>query len=156
MNREVQAIRRNLEQVLNGEPWYGRPVYAILGEVDESQAFHKPAPNAHSLTELLYHMITWADFTLQRLNKNKESDLKTSEELDWRTIDPNVHSWKKGMEEYRRIHDRILAILDEKDDDFLNEIVDERQYNFRFLLNGLVQHNIYHLGQVAYVRKMLG
>ncbi|MCY7309203.1 MAG: hypothetical protein LH619_00365 [Chitinophagaceae bacterium] len=42
-----------------------------------------------------------------------------------------------------------------KDDDFLVEPVDYRKYNFRFLLNAMIEHNIYHLGQVAYVNKML-
>jgi hypothetical protein len=45
--------------------------------------------------------------------------------------------------------------LKKKEDAFLEEKVDYRNYNFRFLLNGLVQHDIYHLGQIAYVGKML-
>lgn len=33
MNKEIQSIIRNLENTLDGEPWFGRPVYAILREV---------------------------------------------------------------------------------------------------------------------------
>jgi hypothetical protein len=32
--------------------------------------------------------------------------------------------------------------------------VDERKYNFRKLLHGLIQHDIYHLGQIAYIKKI--
>ena len=61
------------------------------------------------------------------------------------------------MDELKGTHKKITDLLTQKKDDaFLSEIVPNRKYNFRFLLNGLVQHNIYHLGQVAYLKKLLG
>ena len=57
MNKEIQSIIRNMENTLDGQPWYGRPVYAVLREVDSSIAYKKPAPNSHSLIELLYHPV---------------------------------------------------------------------------------------------------
>ena len=77
------------------------------------------------------------------------------ENMDWRKIDPAVHSWDKGVAEFKTLHKKIIELLETKDDEFLNGTVDYRKYSFRFLLNGLVQHNIYHLGQVAYVKKLL-
>ena len=50
---------------------------------------------------------------------------------------------------------KIIAGLKKKDDAFLKEIVDYRKYNFRFLINGMIEHNIYHLGQIAYLNKIL-
>jgi uncharacterized damage-inducible protein DinB len=156
MNKELQSIIRNLQNVNGGQPWFGRPVFALLEEVEESIVFKKPSANAHSCIELLYHMITWAEFTLRRIEKNDKEDLAAFEKIDWREIDPQVHSWKKGLAQFKEIHEKIVQQLQDKDDEFLKEIVDYRQYNYRFLLNGLIQHNIYHAGQVAYVSKMLG
>jgi hypothetical protein len=48
-----------------------------------------------------------------------------------------------------------MALLLQKDDSFLDEPVEYRKYDFRFLLNGLIQHNLYHTGQIAYVNKLL-
>ena len=154
MNKELQSIIRNLEKVNTGQPWYGRAVYEMLDEIDPAIVYKKPNKQ-HSLIELLYHMITWADFTLKRIQGDKGKDLAASEKLDWREIDPTVHTWKKGLAEFKTIHKKIVELLNEKDDEFLKEIVDYRKYNFRFLLNGLIQHNIYHIGQVAYVKKLL-
>jgi hypothetical protein len=75
--------------------------------------------------------------------------------LDWREIDPKNHTWEKGVDEFRKIHEKIIAILETKEDSFLKEIVPGREFNFRFMLNGLIQHNIYHLGQIAYLKKLL-
>ncbi len=155
MNKEIQSIIRNLENILDGDPWYGRPVYAILREVDSSIAYKKPTPGSHSLIELLYHLLTWAEFTLKRIEKDNINDLDAFEKLDWREIDPKLHDWDEGLGAFIAAHQQIIALLHTKKDTFLNEIVDYRQYDFRYLLNGLIQHNIYHLGQVAYLKKLL-
>lgn len=155
MNKELQSIIRNLENTLDGTPWYGRPVYAILREISPAIAYKKPSVNSHSLAELLYHMLTWAEFTLKRLERDHSQDLAAFEKLDWRPIDPAVHDWDEGLAALIATHQQIIALLQTKDEFFLSETVDYRQYNFRFLLNGLIQHNIYHLGQIAYAVKLL-
>lgn len=155
MNKETQSIIRRIENVNSGEPWFGRAVFVILEEVDAKKVSIKPNGTEHSMLELLYHMITWADFTLKRLEKNNKMDLSTFEKMDWRELNPKLHSWKKALAEFKAINKKIIALLDKKDDDFLLEIVDYRKYNYRFLLNGMIEHSIYHLGQVAYLNKML-
>ena len=155
MDKEVQSIRRNLQNVLDGNPWFGRPIYSILHEIHPVMVYTKPGGHSHSLIELLYHIITWAEFTVKRIQKDTESDMQTFEEMDWRLIDPHIHTWANALEEFKRNHDRIIELLQDKDDDFLKEKVDYRDYNFRFLLNGLIQHDIYHFAQIAYVKKLL-
>ena len=100
-------------------------------------------------------MNVWAEFTLKRLEKDEKHDMSYFEELDWRKIDPKKHTWKKGLAEFKSIHKKIIAILKKRDDAFLKEIVDYRKYNYRFLLNGMIEHNIYHAGQVAHLKKLL-
>jgi hypothetical protein len=155
MNTEIQSIITCLETVLDGQPWFGRAVYEMLGETNEEKVMIKPNQSGHTLLELLYHMNTWADFTLKSLETGKITDITTVEKLDWRSLDPGVHTWKKGMSDFQKTHESIIKILRDKDDDFLKEIVEHRKYNFRFLLNGLIQHDIYHVAQIAYINKFL-
>lgn len=155
MRKQTDSIINNFENTLSGEPWFGRAVYSILDVVDIKKVHIKPNDTEHSLIELLYHMITWADFTLKRIEKDMEHDLAAAESLDWRKIDPKIHTWKKGLAEFKAIHKKITTLLKKKEDEWLGEKVDFRKYNYRFLLNGLMQHNIYHLGQIAYLNKLL-
>ncbi|MBC7873878.1 MAG: DinB family protein [Ferruginibacter sp.] len=155
MNNEIQSIIRRIENVNSGEPWFGRSVYSILEEVYPKQVYSKPNNTEHSIAELLYHMITWADFILKRIQKDKINDLAAAEELDWRVINPKVHTWKKGLAEFKVIQNKIIALLKKQNEAFLEEKVDYRNYNFRFLVNGMIEHNIYHLGQIAYLKKLL-
>ena len=59
------------------------------------------------------------------------------------------------MAQFKVTHDLIIDLLDTKGDKFLSEDVDYREYNFRFLLHGIIQHDIYHIGQIAYLKKLL-
>ena len=155
MKSEIQSIIHRIKNVNSGDPWFGRSVYAILEEVNPSKASTRPNGSEHSLLDLLYHMITWADFTLKRIQKDQVNDMAVFENLDWREIDPSLHSWEKGLSEFKSIHQQIITDLETKADAFLEEKVDYRKYNFRFLINGMIEHNIYHLGQVAYISKLL-
>ena len=156
MNKETQSIIKNIENTLSGQPWFGRGVFELLNEIAESKVDVKPNAESHSLIELLWHMITWAEFTLAILEGRSINDLKTIEENDWRPIDPGKHTWKDGKEQLKSIHKNITGLLSLKDDSFLSDMVPTRSFNFRFMLNGLIQHNIYHAGQIAYLKKLLG
>ena len=155
MKKELNAIIRELENTLDGEPWFGRAVYKLLREVDPEKAFIKPNETEHSMVELLYHMITWTDFTLKRIENDKINDMAAFEKIDWREIDPSIHGWEEGLSEFIAVNQHIIALLKEKNDEFLGETVDYREYNFRFLLRGIIQHHIYHAGQIAYLVKLL-
>lgn len=155
MRTEIGSIIGHLENVLSGEPWFGRAIYDMLDEVDSKKVFQKPNGTEHSMIEIIYHMITWADFTLKRIEKDANYDLTAAEELDWRLINSKTHTWKKGLAEFKKINQQIIKLLRKKEDSFLDEKVDFRKYNYRFLLNGMIEHSIYHLGQIAYISKMI-
>ncbi len=69
MKEKIQYVVTTLKSVLQNEPWYGQSVMKILRDVDRDLVYKKPNETSHSLIELLYHMNTWAEFTL---NQNGE------------------------------------------------------------------------------------
>lgn len=155
MKKEILSIIQKIEEVNSGQPWFGKPVYSILKEVNTKKVYLRPNDTEHSMIELLYHMNTWAGFTLKRIEKDPDMDLVAFKKMDWRPINPDIHTWKKGMAEFRSIQKKIIKTLNKKDDSFLKEIVDFRKYNYHFLLHGMIEHNIYHIGQIVYLNKML-
>lgn len=155
MNREIQTIIQSLQDTLTGEPWYGAAVYTLLEEAQQADIYKKPGANPHSLADLLYHMLTWTQFALAAVQGKPEKEVRDFGKLDWRAINPAEHTWQKGLTAYKEANRQLLALLPTKDDTLLEQTVPARTYNFRVLLNGLIQHNIYHIGQVAYVTKCL-
>ena len=154
MKKEIQSLVNHIEETFGGQPWFGRAAFELLDEIDPSIVHIKPGNKEHSLSELLYHMITWMTFTEKRILGEKD-DMKAFEKLDWREMDASAQNWTDGLGELKRIKDRIISLLKEKEDSFLDEKVDFREYNFRFLITGMIEHSIYHLGQIAYVKKLL-
>jgi hypothetical protein len=154
MNKEIQSIITNLKNVLSNEPWYGTSVYTTLEEAAKTNVYKHPEEKHHSQIEILYHMITWAEFTLTSFEKGKEHEIQSIEKLDWRVIDPTKHTWQNGFHEFRSANESIISFLQTKQDDFLDENVEFGKYNMRFLLNGLIQHHINHAGQIAYLKNI--
>lgn len=152
MQTAINHIINRMENTLTGDPWYGRSVFSILEDCPAEKTSLPETSNSHSLPDLLWHMITWAEFTLRRI-EGRQDDPKEMEILDWRKLDPSIHTWANGLREIRQVHDQIIARLKEKEDDFLLQKVDYRSYDFGYLLHGLIDHTIYHLGQIALLQK---
>jgi uncharacterized damage-inducible protein DinB len=153
-NKEVLAIIHNLQNVWNGEPWFGKPVKEILTSLPENIVFNKPNNASHSAIELVYHLHAWASFCLHRVAKNADEGLITTDAANWPAANPGPHVWQEAIEALEKVQQDLITLLATKEDSFLDETVAFRKYNFRFLLNGLAQHNIYHAGQIAYLQKL--
>ena len=152
--QQVAALAQRLDDSLHGSPWYGTPVFQLLTTIDPDNAFTKAGNYPHSPAALLYHMIAWATFTLHRVKGLQDYDSETMEAMDWQVLDPAVQTWEKGLAQFRNLHLQLLEALQEKDDAWLNMKVMYRDYDFAFLLEGLIQHNIYHSGQFALLGKL--
>lgn len=155
-NQQIQHIIRLLKETYQGDPWHGRSIKALLSEVSPEIALKKPNAASHSIAELVYHMITWRDFATSRLQAEEGKDMKYFEDNDWRKLDLNsVQTWEQGLKLLEDSQQRLLTVLEQFQDSILPEKVEERKYNFKVLLYGVVQHDAYHAGQIAYVSKLL-
>ena len=154
MNNELKMYAAQLNENFSGEPWFGRNIQAILKEINEDIASQKPN-GQHSILELLYHMINWRLFTINRLEKSTAT-VKSFEENDWQVLDHQDKSlWQKGIEQLNDTQQRLLNLINTMKDEDLQSPVHERDYENRTLIIGIIQHDIYHLGQIAYIKKML-
>lgn len=155
MNREILQIVEQLKDVYEGEPWFGRSIKEILSEIDEAIVFEKPK-GQHSILELLWHMITWKEFAISRLRNDNQIPIKYFEENDWRELDHSDKTlWQQGLQQFAKIHNQLIEVIQQQKDEILSKRVDDRKYDFRKLLYGIIQHDIYHLGQIAYSKKMM-
>ena len=153
MNREILLITERLKDAYEGDPWYGRNIRDILSEIDEDLAFQKPS-GQHSILELVWHMINWREFVISRFRNDLQ--LSHFEKNDWRALDHNDRSlWKKGLDRLQELQGELVILFQQQQDSILLEKIHERDYDFRKLLSGIVEHDIYHLGQIAYIKKLL-
>lgn len=155
MNTEVLKIAEQLKEAYEGNPWFGRNAKALLADAEGVDVCERPS-GQHSILDLLWHMITWREFTLTRLRPKPGKDTTYFEQHDWRELDAaDKKLWHEGLKKLATVHNELVEVLQHQQDRLLIERVPERDYDFRKLLYGIVQHDIYHLGQVAYITKLL-
>jgi uncharacterized damage-inducible protein DinB len=159
MNSLVQNIIRQLKDVQNGKTWIGSNYEAKLDRIDETSAFIRPLPNLHSIAEIISHLSFWREETILKILTGKGSKTDACEE-NWL---PNEALRKKGWEvvksDYENSLTTLIDLLDEKGDSFLSQEYYDTDfkgyYPYEFLLTGMVQHDVYHLGQLGLILKLL-
>jgi uncharacterized damage-inducible protein DinB len=137
------------------EAWHGPSVVHILSEVSSEMANQKIQPNTHSIAELVYHMTTWRIFVVKRLQGDGEYEVTKTR--DWKTFPMfDEFEWEALQMELSLSQEELMAELEKKEDDeFLDEIVPTREYDFYTMLHGILQHDLYHVGQISILKKAL-
>jgi len=155
MNREILLIAERLKEAYTGQPWFNRGIREILLEIEGDKIFERPN-GEHSILELLWHMITWKEFTISRLRDDETKHLRYFEKNDWRELDhSDIKLWQEAVEKYHQLHTELVELIRQQKDELLVQRVRDRDYDFRKLLYGIGEHDIYHIGQIAYLSKLL-
>lgn len=153
---ELNRIINQLDQAFDKDPWYGKSISTILDSVDPDLAFDPPEPGVHSIAELVTHIITWREFAEKRLAGDTNYLLGQEESFQWQQRFPErSDAWNLLRSQLSDGHQNLLSLLHQNDDSLLDQPVAGKPYNFRYLLNGIIQHDLYHIGQISLIRKML-
>jgi len=159
MNTKMQSLISNLKEEYNGKPWFGNSILTALGDIPFEKAHLKPIDNLHSIIELTEHIITWRVFVIKKIHGDKEYSVKINSKEDWgenRAV--SKEEWQNVLQRLEYSQNELVQLLESKDDHFLSTIVltkSNTNFTFEFFLNGVIQHDIYHLGQIALVKKLL-
>jgi uncharacterized damage-inducible protein DinB len=155
MNRETLLIAERLNEAYTGQPWFNRGIKEILLEIKGDKIFERP-DGQHSILDLLWHIITWKEFTISRLRDDAGKDVHYFEKNNWRELDHgDKELWENAVERYHELHTELVELIRQQKDELLIQKVRDRDYDFRKLLYGIGEHDIYHIGQIAYLSKLL-
>lgn len=120
-NAEILLLIDQLNEIYEGEPWHGKGVKAILEWINPAAVFEKPA-GQHSVLELVWHMMNWKEFALNRLLRS-DKDLAHFEEQDWRELDhSNKALWQEGLNRFWAVHQQFMDALKRQDDKLLSTL----------------------------------
>src|SRR5262245_369201 len=148
---EITRLIDQLDRAYAGEAWVGRPVRELLDGVDAELAAAHPIAGAHSIWELVTHITYWLDATARRLG-GEAVDVLT--DADWaQSPQPTAAAWKAALAALEAGHDRLRSVVGELDEDDLEDPVPGRTYNNYVLVHGVLQHTLYHAGQIALLRR---
>lgn len=151
----VDQLADLLDRSFHGGPWHGPAVAEVLDGVDADRAAARPIPEAHSIWEIVHHLTAWNEVPLQRIDGERVGEI--ADEVDWAPVEStDEEAWRQavaGLEEaHRRLHIRLTDLTEED----LERPVAGSEPTVRGLINGVLQHNAYHAGQIMLLRKAVG
>jgi uncharacterized damage-inducible protein DinB len=151
---ETSRLADQIRRAFEGDAWHGDSVLELLADVDAKTAAAHPIKNAHSIWELVLHTAAWDGAVLGRTGG---SALELSDKENFPPVkDKSEAVWRKAMEHANRTHDELVKAVATFPDSRLLEQVPgkhEKYYNFFYMFSGIVQHELYHAGQIALLKK---
>ena len=148
---ELEFITNQLKIAFDGEAWHGPALVEILDGVDAATAAARPIPAAHSIWELVLHLVTWERVIAHRI---QGQELMPSDEENFPQVRQATDSaWREAVKTLRTTHAELIRLVSAMKEDRLNERVPGKDYDLRFMLTGAVQHAAYHGGQIALLKK---
>lgn len=148
---EVERIVDQLRRAFEGPAWHGDSIKELLADVTAERAASKPFAAAHSIWELVLHIAAWEEGIRLRLMGERA---ELSEEEQWPIIaDTSEAAWIDTLASMERTHLDLRAAIARLDDKSLSRPIVEGMSSVYGSLHGVIQHDLYHAGQIALLKR---
>lgn len=150
-DRDVIAdeLRRSLE----GHAWHGPALLETFRDVDARLASARPLRGAHAIGEIVLHCASWMREVARRLDGAAPA---LPSEGDWPSFVSGEQAWRDAQQAVVTAAAALQAALARFPREKLDDVVGGgSQATFRVMLHGVAQHNAYHGGQIALLRRGL-
>jgi uncharacterized damage-inducible protein DinB len=150
---EIERIVDQLKRAFEGEAWHGSAVMEIIEGITAQQAAARPVHGVHSIWELVLHIAAWEGAVLSRLHGDR-AQLSTEE--DWPVVaETSDEAWERTRKNLKRGNDELRSAILRLDESRLYEPILEGMPSVYGTLHGVIQHDLYHAGQIAMLKKAI-
>ena len=151
--REAERIADQFRRAHEGEAWHGPSLRELLQDLTAEQALARPVAGAHSILELVLHIAAWEAVARRRLAGDAAQIYNTPE--DWPAGNSSEEAWRAALKRLEEENAKLRAAILRLDDAKLDEPIYEGMSSTYVTLQGVVQHSLYHAGQIAVLKKAL-
>lgn len=149
--KEVERIADQLKRAVTGDAWHGPAVEQILAGTTADMAASRPFGEAHSIWEIVLHATAWLQACRRRLEGDR-AELTDAE--DWPEVsDTSERAWQETISRMTQANDELSSAISRLDDSRLDQPMNEGMSSVYVTLHGVIQHTLYHAGQIAILKK---
>jgi len=142
----------SLERTVTGPMWHGPALAEVLEGVTAERAAARPIAGAHTIWEVVLHIIAWAEIASARLKGESTGD--PTPEQDWPPVTAtDAAAWARALDRLGACHRQLAADVRGLDEARLDQKIANLDYSADVLLHGIVEHGTYHGGQIALLKK---
>ena len=150
---EVERILDQMDRAFSGDAWHGPSLMALLEGVSAENASVHSIRGAHSIWELVNHIAAWHRIVHQRLSGEL---VEPTSEMDWPPVwDASEVAWQRALGSLAEGRARLRRVVEGLRDDLLQDKPAGNSDSRYITLHGVVQHDLYHAGQIAVLKKAL-
>jgi len=142
-----------LNRAFEGNAWHGPSVMEVLSDVTAQQAASRVFSAAHTIWELALHIGAWERACLSRL-QGERAELTDAE--DWPPVaDTSDDAWQQLKMRLQQGNRQLRNAVETIDERRLDEAILPGMPSVYITVQGVVQHDLYHAGQIAILKKAL-
>jgi uncharacterized damage-inducible protein DinB len=150
--KETERIADQLSRAHNGPAWHGPSLRELLDGVTAARAAARPVAGAHSVWEIVLHIAAWDAAMRRRLAGERAEIYQTP--LDWPAVtDTSEPAWQQTLVQLAQARDELRQAILALDEARLDEPILEGMQSVYVSLHGVVQHDLYHAGQIGVLLK---
>jgi uncharacterized damage-inducible protein DinB len=151
----IQTTIQQLKDAENGDLWIDENFEKKLSQVSEDEVFTRPHPQLHSVAELISHLIVWRRVTIRRMN-GENLVMEIDDPENWKTNEElRKTEWDALLKDFHKSQKDVIALLEGKDDTYLDTTSTHFDKDFNYLMQGMIHHDMYHMGQLGITIKFL-
>lgn len=146
----MKEILARYQKVCEGKTWYGKNVSESLELVADQMRLRRIG-SSYNIVELVFHMLAWRKYVNRLVESGIHQDVPDQENF------PEVNEfsdeqWQDLMQTFSEEQKQLLQTLEKCDLNVLDESP-KVGYSWRDIFEGLIHHDVYHIGQINFLRK---
>jgi hypothetical protein len=151
---DPKDLAKSVRQTVTGPMWHGPSLNEALEGLNYVAANSRSVGGAHSIWELALHIASWADIARTRLGERALPDPPRSR--DWPPVPaPSPSAWRQAVEQIGSSYDALANHVEWLKSEDLARMVPGRDYTVETMIRGVIEHGVYHAGQIAILKKAL-
>lgn len=149
-----------LHRAHDGAPWHGPSRADVLRDVSAAEAAWRPAPDAHTLWEVVLHMRSWTREVLRRAQGAVPDEPLDG---DWPPMPQPADdaAWAETQRSLDAAHAELLTFVAVMPEEARAALVragpwipPEQSITQRAMIRSLAEHDVYHTGQLALLKRL--
>jgi uncharacterized damage-inducible protein DinB len=152
MPLDMEIIADQIGRAFWGESWHGPSVREVLAGVSAEDAAAHPIAGAHSIWEIVQHLVGGYNLVLRRVRGERA---QLSPEEEWPpVVDFSSEAWRESQHTLEQLNQQLQSAVRAFPADRLSQELGSK-YSAYIQFLGAPQHDLYHAGQIVLLKKAL-